>query len=86
LACGLPILTEDIAYNRNTIRNAGLFFETGNAISLAKKIREMFEHKEELSDMQLAARIRVEEELNWEMAAQKFIAIYEKAMRSRKLA
>lgn len=77
LACGLPVLVEDSEYNRNTIKSAGYFFEPGSISSLSNELRAILNHRTRLASLRSLARSRVEEELNWDVAAQKFLAIYE---------
>lgn len=86
-AQGLPVITSALGARMEMVENnvTGLYFTTGDAEDLAKKVRWASEHPEELRRMGQNARRVYEEKYTSDINYRQLIAIYEEAIEERLL-
>jgi len=78
LACGLPVLVSDILGNKEWIidQENGFLFETGDVDSLAKKILDVYQKRNDLTAIKKMARITAEKKANWKLNFEKLLNAY----------
>ena len=76
MATGLPIVAVRSPYNVNTIADAGCFFAGDNMADLVATLGELVRNRVLRADLSQRALARVQTELNWDVAAQRFLQLY----------
>jgi len=77
-ALGKPVIASDIGASPELIedKKTGLLFNPGSTEELAKNIKYLIAHPDEIREMGKLARRRVEKEFNPELHYQKLIEVY----------
>jgi glycosyltransferase involved in cell wall biosynthesis len=81
LACGLPCLVSDIPANREWIRDGenGWLFPDGDTDTLAARITNIFENRQQLTRVRRAARATAEKKADWKRNFGVLLKAYEQA-------
>jgi glycosyltransferase involved in cell wall biosynthesis len=83
-SCGLPLILPDREYAWYSIQNGnGMFFERGNAASLAEMIARLIADDAARNDMGRRSRELIERDLNWGAIARQTIEIYRQVIAAR---
>jgi glycosyltransferase involved in cell wall biosynthesis len=79
-ACGLPVITTRESGDVITDGNEGLIIPPDNVDAVAAAIQRLYNDRDEVGRMSVAARRRVEEHFTWEHCRQRLLDGYERAM------
>jgi glycosyltransferase involved in cell wall biosynthesis len=76
-ACiGMPILASDIPENRDVLCSDAVYFQSGNAGSLASKLEWAQNHRAEIKSLADRGRVRIKGENNWDSIAARYASLY----------
>jgi glycosyltransferase involved in cell wall biosynthesis len=78
MAYGLPIITSDIPENKEVIKETGLVFENKNTKDLMSKMEYFLSRPDLMQEKGRSAKIRVEENFNWDNIAKGVEDIYKR--------
>ncbi|MGI9624631.1 MAG: glycosyltransferase family 4 protein, partial [Acidimicrobiales bacterium] len=73
MAAGLPVIAFDSPETRVSVGEAGVFVHDYDATAYAKAILRLLDDPEELRDRGAVGRDRVEQQLSWEVQAQRYL-------------
>ena len=77
MACSRCVVVNGIAQNRETIGDAGIAFEAGNAEDLYSKLTTLLDDPKQISSLGQFARQRIETVYNWESVVDQLDLMYE---------
>jgi glycosyltransferase involved in cell wall biosynthesis len=80
MAARLPIVATDVGGNPELVRENGFLVPYGDADALAGKLSQLLGNPAAASEMGIAGRKRVEQELTLEQMAQGYGALYRRAL------
>ncbi len=84
MAYGLPVLTSDIPENREVVKEAGFSFKNKSSYDLVEKMAYLLDNPALVKNKGVSAKIRVEENYNWDNIVKRILNIYQQSILSRK--
>jgi glycosyltransferase involved in cell wall biosynthesis len=84
MAYGLPVLTSDIPENREVVKESGFSFKNKSSRDLAGKLAYLLDNPALVKNKGVSAKLRVEENYNWDNIVKDTINIYSQAIFSKK--
>lgn len=83
MAAGLPVIASDFPLWREIVNGAGcgLLVDPLNPTEIAKAMKWMLDHPEEVAAMGCRSRRAVEERYNWDREAEKLLAFYHRLLK-----
>lgn len=76
MACGRCVVVNGIIQNRETIGDAGIAFEAGDADDLRSRLTALLADRQQIVDMGQTARQRIAEVYNWERVVDQLEHVY----------
>ena len=76
MALGKPIVQYDLKEGRFSAGRASLYAEKNNIFDLAEKIEQLLDNPDQRRKLGYFGRMRVLKELNWDIEAPKYLAVY----------
>jgi len=80
MACGVPVVASDVSAIPEVIGDAGLLFEPGNPVALARVLRSLAEDPGKREELARKGRERVAALFTWDKAITRLVSIYREAI------
>ncbi len=77
MAHGLPCLASDIIANKEAAQETALYFKSKNTSDLEEKLKQLLGNPEEMIRLGNKAKIRAEENFNWEKISDQTLTVYQ---------
>jgi glycosyltransferase involved in cell wall biosynthesis len=78
VAMGTPLVCSDIPENREVLQDDATYFESENALALARQLAWVLAHREASQRMSARACERIRSEYAWDTIVERYIQAYEK--------
>jgi glycosyltransferase involved in cell wall biosynthesis len=78
-----PVICSDIPENKAVMQDNALYFRSGDAVDLAKKIQWALQHPDEMLLLGRKAGAYVEEHLTWDKIAAQYEVIYQECLKGK---
>jgi len=80
MACGVPVIASSGGALPEVVGNAGILVPPGEPEPLAEAIKRLLKDKQLQRELGEAGRKRVQQEFNWEQAANKTVKVYQELL------